>query len=220
MDKNQKGFSIAFLSVVLVIVVAVGSVAYFVYQRQNNLPEVANVPTTQYMEDTDSTGSFSFSYPENWQIEPYVWEDCCGGPPKTEPDWSKETKPITLHPTGNNSVTVSMVMEKYGSYWDSYKALEASIKEDYFAKILFEGQREDGHKALFVQVDYLGPPDAKVESFTDHRYYFDNGEFVLKVEFREKYHHDWPDEETGPDINNTAYLLDFEHIANSIKFLK
>lgn len=179
---------------------------------------VYGILVRDYVDATDSTGTISYKYPENWALETYIWENCCSGPPKSEPNWSQESKPITLHPVEDKTVKVTIVAEKYGDYWKSYDELKNSVKEDYFANILFDGVREDGHMALFTRVDYLGPPDAKVESFTDHRYYFDNGTTVLRVEFREKYHHDWPDEETGPDIDNTKFLSDFEQIAESIKF--
>jgi hypothetical protein len=174
-----------------------------------------------YIAATDSAGIFSFEYPEDWTVEPYVWEDCCHyDTQKSEPDWSKKSKPITLHPHKDKNVEVTINTDKYGDYWKSYEDLKAFVDEDYFAKILFEGKREDSHSALFARVDYLGPPDAKVESFTDNRYYFDNGDSVLRVEFREKYHHDWPDDAARPDVDNTEYLSEFEHIAKSIKFSK
>ncbi len=193
---------------VVVLLLVVGILSLFAYQATSR----------DYIYATDSAGTFSYEYPENWTIEPYVWEDCCG-PIDEEPDWSKESKPITLHPSNDKNVSVTIGMEKYGDYWGSFNALKTTVKEDYFAKILFEGTRPDGHEALFSRVDYLGPPDAKVESFNDHRYYFDNDKTVVRVEFREKYHHDWPDDETGPDIDNSEYLQDFEHIAQSIEFL-
>lgn len=179
------------------------------------------VASQKYITATDSTKHFTYEYPDDWAIEPYEWEDCCEGTPEKEPNWDKETKPITLYPKKDKQVLVTINAVKYqkgeGSF-ESFDDVKAFVKEDYFAKILFEGKRVDGHEALFARVDYLGPPDAKVESFTDHRYYFDDGKQYLVVEFREKYHHDWPDDETGPDINNTKYKNDFEHIANSIKF--
>lgn len=197
----------ALLLLVLTLVLALGG--WYVYSRQDK-------PASQpVVNATDSAGIFSFSYPDDWTIEPYVWEDCCGALDE-EPDWSSVSEPITLHSDENKNVTVTLLTEKYGDFWESYEALKASVQEDFFATILFDGLREDGHQALFARVDYLGPPDAKVESFTDHRYYFDNGGSVLKVEFREKYHHDWyPDRE----LDNSQYKAGFDLIANSIKFL-
>lgn len=195
--------------VIVVVTLILISVSLFAYKNLRR----------EYISATDSTGSFRYKYPDDWAIEPYIWQYAGDGPVPKEPDWNKESKPITLYPIEDRNVTITINQSKYGIYdWKSYSALKASVKEDYFAKILFEGKRVDGHEALFSRVDYLGPPDAKVESFTDHRYYFDNNKSVVSVEFREKYHHDWPDDETGPDIDNTKYLSDFEHIANSIKF--
>ncbi len=79
----------------------------------------------------------------------------------------------------------------YGVNYDSFENLKASVKEDYFATVQQEGMSNAGKDSLFVVVNYLGPPDAKVESFTDHRYYYDNGSGYLLAEFRERYHHDW-----------------------------
>lgn len=222
MKKFQNGFSVVEIVLVIVIVGLVGVVSWFVYDRQATTEntEYSQKEVVQNIEVTDSSSTFSFKHPDNWEIEPYEWTNCCDGPEVVEPDWTKVSKPITLHPAIDENVVVTVFMENYGGFWESYDALKASVDEDYFATIIFEGRREDGHEALFSRVDYLGPPDAKVESFTDHRYYFDNGNAVLKVEFREKYHHDWDDDAERPDIDNTKYLSDFESIANSIKFLK
>ncbi len=216
MKQRQGGYTALTGLLVVLVLVAIGAAGYYTYKKQQT-PKVVT-PAVTYIKATDSAKTFSFSYPDNWQIKPYVWEDCCG-PLDPEPDWSKVSKPITLYPAADENITITLNMEEYDVFWESYNALLASVKEDYFAKILFEGKRADGHEALFSRVDYLGPPDAKVESFTDHRYYFDNDTSVLKVDFREKYHHDWPDDETGPDIDNSQYVPDFDHIANSVKFL-
>src|SRR3990167_7049363 len=116
-----------------ILVVGIGLLSLFVYLATSR----------DYISATDSTGTFSFEYPENWTIEPYVWEDCCEGPAKKEPDWNKESKPITLHPIADKEAVVSIRSDKYGGihYWKSFKAVVASVKEDYFAKILFDGRR-------------------------------------------------------------------------------
>lgn len=197
----------------------------FVSQRQDkNKNDTAEVQKVTYVNATDTANSFTFSYPSNWEMQPYE-EWGIGGDNLTEeqmkePDWTKVSRPIGLQLIGNDKVTIDITMNEYGDYWTSYEDVKAKVAEDYFAKTLFDGTREDGHKALFTRVDYLGPPDAKVESFTDHHYYFNNDKSVLSIDFREKYHHDWPDEETGPDIDNSAYLQDFEYIAKSVKFTK
>lgn len=220
MRNSQKGFGALGVLLLILAIGLVAAVGWSVHNQQKPSETVTTTQSITYKEVMDSSGSFSLSHPETWQMKPYVWDgDCCHGNPIAEPDWSKESQPITLHPAGDSEVEVTVRAEKYGVYWDSYEQLKASVKKDYFAKVLFDGVRDDGHEALFTRVDYLGPPDAKVESFTDHRYYFDYGDSVLKVEFREKYHHDWPDDEMPPDIDNSKYLPDFEHIANSVKFL-
>ncbi len=216
MATGKRDFSVTHV-LALVLVVVLAGVAGWLAFTQNKTADHSD-ESLAYVSATDSAGQFSFEYPDDWTIKPYVWDACCEGSGE-EPDWSKQSKPITLSPSDNADVDITITMENYGDFWDSYEALRGSVQEDYFANILFDGTRDDGHKALFSRVDYLGPPDAKVESFTDHRYYFDNGNTVLKVEFREKYHHDWPDDETGPDIDNTRYLPAFEHIAQSIKLL-
>jgi hypothetical protein len=195
---------------VALFVIVLGLLSFIIYKTVSQ----------SYISATDSTNSFSYSYPDNWVIEPYEWVDCCEGPAKKEPNWSKVSQPITLHPNVDSDAIVTINTAKYGNYsgYKSFEDLKNSVKEDYFAKILFESTRDDGHEALFSRVDYLGPPDAKVESFTDHRYYFDNGKSFVQVEFREKYHHDWPDDEANPDIDNSEYLSDFEHIAKSFEF--
>ena len=218
MKKFEKGFSIVEVLIIIVVIGLVGAAGWLVYDRQSTKENTENSQSSivQNVKATDSASNFSFEYPENWQIEPYVW-DSGWKADQIEPDWTKETQPITLYPSENKDVLVTIYSSLYDIYYASYSDLTAKVKEDYFAKILFEGQRDDGHKALFARVDYLGPPDAKVESFTDHRYYFDNGLQYLLVDFREKYHHDWYPEN---DIDFSQFTEDFKHIANSVKFLK
>lgn len=206
MKKSKKKDSRKYGALVVICIVLLLSV----------LAAIAYWTTPSYTKANDSTGEINFEYPEDWVTQEYKWKNCCHGPEKKEPNWQKVTQPIVLSPAENDEVTVSISEEKYGDYWKSFKALREDVDEDYFATVLFDGMREDGHEALFVRVDYIGPPDANVESFTDHRYYFDKHDSVLMVEFREKYHHDWPDDEMGPDIDNTEYLDEFERIANSI----
>ncbi len=225
MKTIQKGFSVVEMLIAILVIALLGAGFVFVSQRQNKESgDDSAIQNVTYAEATDTAKSFTFSYPSNWEMQPYD-EWAIGGDNLTEeqmkePDWTKVSRPIGLQLVGNDKVTIGITMNEYGDYWTSYEDVKAKVAEDYFAKTLFEGTREDGHEALFTRVDYLGPPDAKVESFTDHRYYFDNDKYVLSIDFREKYHHDWPDNETGPDIDNSAYLQDFEYIAKSVKFTK
>lgn len=220
---NQKGFGSLTLLLAFIVAVIVVGIGIYVFRQQN--PALENSTKVNFVNASDSSGSFNYHYPDNWVIKSYDWAEHGGSIGQKEPDWTKETQPITLISKENKAVTINIIEESYEYYGPnrsdgkSFDDLIAYVKEDNFAKTLFNGTREDGHKALFTRVDYLGPPDAKVESFTDHRYYFDNGKSLIRVDFREKYHHDWPDEETGPDIDNSKYLSDFEHIAKSIKFL-
>ena len=165
---------------------------------------------------TDSTERFSFSYPDGWKIEPYEWGGSGEGDVEApaEPDWTKVSKPISLILKDNPEVMISLTTSAYGDYWTTFADLKSKVKEDYFATTLYEGLIDDSHEVLFVRVDYLGPPDAKVESFTDHRYYYDLGSEVLTVEFREKYHHDWYPEQ---ELDQSKYLLDFQTIVDSIR---
>jgi hypothetical protein len=218
MKINKKGFGAVNVIITLVVVLTASGIGWQIYKKQNANTTKTATPNIAYKESSDSTDAFTYIYPENWLIEPYNWEVWGGSVEQSEPDWSQVSKPITLYPTGNPSAKITMTTIEYGDFWESYEDLKNKVKEDYFATILFEGQSEAGRKALFAKVDYLGPPDAKVESFTDHRYYYDNGKYVLFIEFREKYHHDWPDDEMGPDIDHSEYLSDFEYIAKSIKF--
>ncbi len=225
MKKFQKGFSTAGILIGIIVVCVIFSAYVFVSQKQDKEEnDAAEVQKVAYVNATDTANSFTFSYPSNWEMQPYdewgVGGDNFTEEEMKEPDWTKVSRPIGLQLVGNEKVTIGITMNDYGGYWMSFDDIKARVAEDYFAKVLFAGTREDGHEALFSRVDYLGPPDAKVESFTDHRYYFDNSTAVLSVDFREKYHHDWPDDETGPDIDNSAYLQDFEYIAKSIKFTK
>lgn len=224
MKHFQKGYSAVAVLLLVIIVGLIGATGWYVYDTQNTKNSETSDAATTYLQETDSTKSFSYKYPDSWEIKPYVWENCCEGPENTEPDWSKVTQPITLSPKSDPTVQVLLNFSEFNEYVsdseiEDFEGFKAEIKEDFFATVLFEGRR-GGVDALFVRVDYLGPPDAKVESFTDHRYYYAPGSGVLSIDFREKYHHDWPDDEMGPDIDNTKYLADFELIANSISFIE
>jgi type II secretory pathway pseudopilin PulG len=225
MKTIQKGFSAVEILITVLVIALLGTGFFFVSQRQDKKnKDAAEVQKVTYVSASDTANSFTFSYPSNWEMQPYE-EWGIGGDNLTEeqmkePDWTKVSRPISLQLIGNDKVTIDITMNEYGVNWSSFEEVKTMVAEDYFAKTLFEGTREDGHEALFTRVDYLGPPDAKVESFTDHRYYFNNDKYVLSIDFREKYHHDWPDDEMGPDIDNSPYLKDFEYIANSVKFTR
>lgn len=207
MKKKSKKLSFNFNKYVAVIIaLLIGLTAWYLIISNSD----------KNISATDSAGLYSYEYPENWVVKPYIWTSCCEGPEFAEPDWSVESKPITLSPVNNEDVVINISMQKYGDYWESFDAIKASVEEDYFAETIFLGKREDGHDAIFSKVSYLGPPDAKVESFTDYRYFFDNSASVLSIEFREKYHHDWY---LVNNIDYTIYTSDAVQIANSIKFL-
>ncbi len=212
---KQRGFTILEILLIVFLLIFVGSAGAYVYQKKVNDKSESTVLTPQDNKASDSTGNFTYSYPENWVSVPYEWDYCCGDLTEEQPDWNVQSKPITLQPSDNQNVVVTINHTEYSEdWWSSFAELEASVKEDYFANILYDGE-VNGHKVLFTRVDYLGPPDAKVESFTDHRYYYDNGDKYIAIEFRENYHHDWYPEN---ELDYSMYLSNFEKIANSIIF--
>lgn len=181
---RQKGFGLVGLLVAVLTITAVCGAGYYVWNQNKDEATTDTVSTQNtmvYIEKLDSTNAFKYNYSDNWEIQPFMWEDFGGSIGEVEPDWATVIQPITLYPSDDMEVLVTIVSESYGDYYDSYLDLKTKVKEDYFASVLFEGTREDGHEALFAKVDYLGPPDAKVESFTDYRYYFDNGTNYVRI---------------------------------------
>lgn len=224
---NTKGFTTLHILLFLLILCVIGGTGWLVYSRQDDKQPATTTQLTRQTQDSSNT--FRYAYPADWTLKPYVWENCCEGE-KQEPDWSQVSQPITLLPPGIQPAetfteeTAKVTLSYYkldGSHGGrlgdatNYDEMITNISSDPFFEDTFERLFINGREALYHRTDYLGPPDAKVESFTDHHYYFINGDMLLEVYFLEKRHHDWhPDQER----DNSQYKAEFEQIAHSISF--
>ena len=85
---NQKGFSIVEVLLLLVVIGAVGFVGWYVWSQKLNQPAQTNSQNkdkVNVISHTDTSGSFTFEYPETWDIKPYKWEEpCCHGSTESE----------------------------------------------------------------------------------------------------------------------------------------
>ncbi|MCA9324076.1 hypothetical protein KC992_03145 [Candidatus Saccharibacteria bacterium] len=180
----------------------------------NTVPVTPNNQTveTQTALLQDSTKSFSVEYPKSWKLLDYVWEDCCEGETKTEPDWTKITQPITLNPEPEeNKITVQIEAVNDGSI--TLEDLKANQTDDQFN--FYEEQVIGDYTAYYHKLDFVGPSDA--EKYLVHTYYVINGKETVTFSFRERYSNTTTDGES--DFDGAAYVVDFIKLVKSIKFL-
>jgi len=222
--KNQRGFAAPIVALlILILVIAAGFV--FTQRNSDNVDEagqttVENNITT--VNATDSTGALSYSYPSSWTIPEYVWDDCCSGPPKAEPDWKEVSQPITLKPANEHeNVKVSFTFNPTGTEATSYEPFK-SIDEMWADRTIdqfniHERISINGADVLHTVTDFVGP--AEVEAYKDHYYTFFKNGTVATVYFREHYRHNWNNEGTNGQTNYKAseHLDDFEAIVKSIE---
>lgn len=220
MKKHKYGFSVIEILIVVIGLAAVAASVWYV----NRPEQVPNAPQPIQIQASDSTKSFTFNYPDTWEIEPYEWVSNGdeGGPAAPEPDWTIESKPITLRNRSNNKATISIRFAEVNNGFGgrerdatSYDELIKNIQDDYFFTNTFTRITINGNEALYDREDYLGPPDAKVESHVSYYYYFIKDSKMLVVNFVEKYHHDWAPEN---DFNHSEFTQDFDQIAKTINF--
>ena len=219
MRDSQRGIAHLGLLILVLIIAAISFVGWYVWQsknstgRTNNSIESAPVLKTY----TDSTKSFSIQYPDNWILKEQIWQDCCEGSPKPEPDWSKETKPIDLKPSGAHpdiNITVTANPNPPVST-DEYVKSGNKDRFNSYTKL-----KINGYDAVYHKLDFVGP--AEVEAYLDHRYFVTNNKSPVEFYFRERYRHNWNNEESGGKVNfdGSKYYNDFVQIVKSIQFLK
>ncbi len=216
MKKNQSGFSVVAIVLVFAMVGILGLAGWRVYG--NNKPAQSNTTknTITTLEHTDTAKTITFKYPGNWTVSKYVYEPCCEGEPKPEPDWTKVPQPIELRPSGaHQNIKISITVENNGETTIDKIWSERTV--DKFNT--YEKKKNNGYDAIYQKTDFVGP--AEVEAYIDYRYMIVNGKNSVELYFREKYRHNWNNEEGGGKTNYDAskYLSDFENIVSSIKFL-
>lgn len=227
MSNKQKGLGALVVLVVVVVAVA-GFAAWQVYMSghksdvnkqtaptQHKAATITPAPVVPTKGLTDSSGTFSFKYPENWTIQKYVYSTCCEGEAAPEPDWTKTPQPIKLTlPNMHVGATVSVSGDNTGAL-----TIEKAQKERTADKFnTFEKLKINGYDALYNKTDFTGP--ANVEAYIDHYYLVQNGKNSVEFKFRQKYRHDWNNKDDGGKTNfdASAYLAAFKQLVSSVTF--
>lgn len=214
MKNDQSGFSIIGIAIILLVIGTLGVAGWQVFQRQDaskmDLPKQES-QTTKIVEATDSSQSFTYAYPENWSLQKYIWSDCCEGPQKTEPDWSKQTQPITLKEQ-SAPLAAAITVDGFGP--NAIDRAYESRTQDQFNT--YTKLKINGYDALYHVKDFVGPSSA--EKYKDHEYIISNADATksVRLQFRERYSNSTINGES--DFDASDLVADFELIAKSIKF--
>ena len=205
MNKNQKGFSI--VGVVLVLVVTslfVGATWYFIQRNESKKPTSSTAGhSTEMKSYTDSAKLYSLSYPTAWTVKEAA--DCCDGEPK---DYTKASRSVTIVPPAKVDVHgygVNIQADKTDSL---VKAIEQHWKDNNHQPEL---KTIGGYSAKYVKIAFNG----EAENYIDHNYLITHDGVSVFITFREKYYHQYPAEDWSAVKDMDA----FNEILSSIKFL-
>lgn len=213
MKKNQFGFSVVEVLLIILAVSLIGGVGWYIWQKQsdkNTSSNTSQAPNTSQIEHTDSSKTFSIQYPSSWSIIPYETPGH-DGPATPEPDWSKTPQPITLRNQNNNNAKINI---------DGYTEVDTTIDKEIEAinKDQFNTYSKvtiNGYEALKHVLDFVGPSDA--EKYKDTTYIILSDNNKVTIYFRERYSNATMDSAYDFDVSNLT--SDFEQVVNSIKFL-
>lgn len=204
MNKNQKGFGVVEVLLVLIAVGLVVGIGWYFIQRNDNKPRPNS--TEQVIETkpyTDSAKVYSLRYPSTWTITEEA--DCCEGEPK---DYTKTSRSITITPPGKADV------HGYGVYIqaDRTDALASRIEQHWKDNNHDpEAKTINGYSAQYVKIAFNG--DA--ENYIDHTYLLTHNGASMYVTFREKYYHQHPAENWSAAQDMSM----FNKVLASTKFL-
>lgn len=205
---NAKGFAAIEAVLVVVALALIAGTAYYVWHSRDNANSIysSNSKPTN-VTFVDSTKLYSLQYPSSWKLQ----LEQPGGE-GTAPDWSKESRGADFVPpntpaNSGNAADVSV------SVLDATTANStiASSKQDKFHSV--QNLTINGNKTVYDKLVFTGPSDA--ERYTDDYYYVFHGDKVVRLNFREKYYHNYPYE----NWSDTKNLPGFNSIVQSIKFL-
>ncbi len=214
---SQNGFTAVEGLLILVIVGIIGGVGWFVWNNRSAGVKPAADKSSQSIKAVsakDTTKTFSYSYPSSWKLQKFVWQDCCEGPPKSEPDWNKTSQTITLQNKSNDKAEI--IINGFTNFPDSVdREIESeieSIDKDQFNT--YSKVTINGYKGIKHVLDFVGPSDA--EKYKDTTYIIFHGNDKVNLYFRERYSNATLNGEN--DFDATNLYSDFETIVNSIKF--
>jgi hypothetical protein len=215
MRKTHSGFGVIGIMVLMLVIAVIGLAGWLVTERQStDTADTAknSIPTKKSVNASDSTKSFSYSYPSNWTLQKYVWQDCCDGPQKAEPDWTKQAQPITLKENAN-PIDAAIKIDDFGPN---------AIEREYSSRTMdrfntYTKLKVNGYDALYHVTDFVGPSEA--EKYKDNEYIISNTEGTksVRLQFRERYRNST----TGGknDFDASSLMPDFQKVAHSVKFL-
>jgi hypothetical protein len=213
MKKNQSGFSVVLALVLLIVLMAVGFAGWQIYSKQDTSDQNISKQSTQTvttLSAADSSKTFTYAYPSNWSLQKYIWTQCCEGSAQTEPDWTKQTQPITLKEK-SSSLDAVIRIDDFGPN---------AVQREYDSRTVdkfntYTKLKVNGYDALMHVTDFVGPSNA--EKYKDHEYVIVSGNKSVRLQFRERYSNSTLNGEN--DFNASALAPDFEKVARSIKFL-
>ncbi len=210
MRSNEKGFSAVEGMIVAVVAVLIGFVGWYVWHTKHIAPKAT--PRASIITYTDTSKTFTFEYLVDWTVKKYVYQPCCEGETKSEPDWTKTPQPITLIPKdAPKGIEITLTGNNTGS--QSIDKAWASRTVDKFNT--YNKFHVNGYDALNQTTNFVGPSNA--EAYTDYRDFIVQGNNSVEVYFRETYRHDGFETE---NFDGTKYLPIFNAIVDSIRFLK
>jgi prepilin-type N-terminal cleavage/methylation domain-containing protein len=205
MKKNQKGFSVIEVLLVLVIIGLVVGIGWYTLNRNNHHRSATNsAQPTKAKTYTDSSKLYTLSYPENWIVKEAA--DCCEGAPK---DHTQVPRMVTFIPPGKSDI------HGYGVQIQADKtdALATLIERGWATnKHTPEAKNINGSDTAYVKVSFNG--DA--ENYVDHNYLIKHNEASVFVSFREKYYH----QSSAADWTAAQDMQAFSAILDSITFTR
>lgn len=207
---KEKGFSLVVGVIVGAVVILTGLVGWYVWHNEHAVPKAT--PTASVKTYTDTSKTFTFAYPVDWTVKTYVYQPCCEGASKPEPDWAKTPQPITLIPKGAPmGIEITLTGDTTGSQ-SIEKAWANRIVDKFNTYYMFHVNNDD---ALSQTTNFVGPSNA--EAYTDHKDLIVQGNDSVEVYFREMYRHNGFE---ADNFDGHKYLPIFNAIVDSIRFLK
>jgi hypothetical protein len=213
MKINQKGFGAVEGLLILILVSILGFTGYYVYHSRNNATStynnaastgtnVSNSPQN-LKKYTDSSGTYSFSYPENWAVseKPYSGDFLSD---------SVSGKNVQIVPESSPSITSDVNLPNYVSLV-SYKTTNTNeVIEGLLGTLPNQPQTIsiNGVRSQYVKVNSSG--------YTDEDYFLTHNTITLVVTFREKQSSTLGGNSTTFDATKDA--ASFNELVKSIKF--
>lgn len=213
MLKNEKGFSVVAIVLVILALGIFGGSGWYVWQKQNDKSasnSISQTTDTTQVNHTDSSKTFSIQYPSSWSVLPYEAPGY-DGPVRPEPDWTKTPQSITLSSQSNKKAEIHINGHK-----DADTTIDkeiGAINQDQFNS--YSKVTINGYEAVKHVLDFVGPSDAEKYKDTVYIVLYDGNKVELK--FRERYSNTTTNGENDFDV--TSLVPDFEQAVNSIKYL-